>query len=225
MMSDTVTVAIGTTVYQDCPGVKRMLSSVYKQVDRVIFVDGRFPGFDSCCMPGISTDGLKEYLQEFDNIHLVEMANEPQVAKRNKYLEIAAEYKIDIVLVLDADEWIEERKEYGGWEDFRKRAADIIHSPHDGFDFIYNLYGIWEQYGAPDQLQHNPRIIFRPEQCEYYGHHNWLRNKSRGYRLWMEPPVSRGIVLRGDNTLRSEYREHQMDRYERFQQVCDEKYT
>jgi glycosyltransferase involved in cell wall biosynthesis len=225
-MLDNLVVSLGISIYQDFGSAHRLIPSVHKKVEHIIAVDGRYPGYGDDKLSGLSTDGTREYLQQFSNIHLIDMPNSPQVAKRSRYLEEAGKYKTDVLIVVDADEWIEEIEENGGWWDFRSKVVELFEeAERDGLGPVHNLYGIWERYGAPDQFQHNPRVILRPEECEYYFHHNFVRNKSKGYREWMEAPFSKGIILRGDNHLRTKEREQTMTDYEDLQSHCDERLT
>jgi glycosyltransferase involved in cell wall biosynthesis len=221
-MTRSLVVSLGLSIYQDLQSVRRLIPSVCKKVQHIIAIDGRYPGYDDASQSGLSTDGTREYLLQFSNIHLIDMPNSPQVAKRSRYLQEAAKYKTDVLIVVDADEWIEERFA-DGWRDFKQSALFLLQeSETDGLGPTHNLFGIWERYGDPDQYQHNPRVILRPEECEYYYHHNFVRNKTRGYREWMEPPFSRGIYLCGDNDLRTRAREQLMTDYEIFQAYCNE---
>ena len=224
MFVDNLIVSVGLSIYQDCQSVRRLIPSIHKQVDYIIVVDGRYPGFGYEGSSGLSTDGTREYLLQFPRIRLIDMPNSGQVAKRTRYLTEAGKYKTDVLIVLDADEWIEERNK-GGWSEFRRDVAEILDEENRGLGPVHNVFGIWERYGDPDQFQHNPRVILKPGQCEYYHHHNFIRNRSKRYREWMEPPISQGLVLRGNDDLRSKKREQRMTEYEYLQSECDEKFT
>ena len=124
-MTRSLVVSLGLSIYQDLQSVQRLIPSVLGKVEHIIAIDGRYPGYDDEPQSGLSTDGTREYLLRFSNIHLIDMPNSPQVAKRSRYLEESAKYKTDVLIVVDADEWIEERFR-NGWRDFQTICSILI---------------------------------------------------------------------------------------------------
>ncbi len=89
--------------YNDIPTIKRCVQSIYKQVDRIIAVDGRYRDFPSDNW--YSTDGTREYLHSLGKVELLFGAGLFEADKRNIYMDALNED--DTVLVLDGDEYIE----------------------------------------------------------------------------------------------------------------------
>ena len=95
-----ITVCIVT--YNDMPLIRKCIQSIYKQVDRIIAIDGRYMDFPD--IEWYSTDGTIEYLKSLNKIDLRFGAKLFEADKRNLYLDGLKNGQT--VLMLDADEEI-----------------------------------------------------------------------------------------------------------------------
>lgn len=174
--------AVGINVYQDTPGLKRCIDSLYEHVDLVVVVDGKYPDWGSPDDPILSNDGIATMLASYDvgkgrghskKISLQEMPNTPQHIKRSKYLQIAGQEHCSHLLVIDADEFVRSDSD---WKLFR---YELDNHPR----FEQGLQGNTQySHNIAYQAQPNNRItlarlIYKPGELEYRSH--WLLYRIR----------------------------------------------
>jgi len=114
--------AVGLSYFNNIREIPRLLGPVYKHVDLVIGVDGRYPLFK--WPSDTSTDGSTALLIEKYHA-VVEINKSPveQIDKRNQYMEIAEKAGMDFVIVLDTDEYL--HPEYQNWQEFYKQLEEL----------------------------------------------------------------------------------------------------
>lgn len=126
--------AVGVSYFNSVKELPRLLNPIYKHVDLIIGIDGRYPLFD--WKSNVSTDGSTELLLQKYNA-VVEVNRDPveQIDKRNQYLEIADKAGMDFLLVLDTDDYLSRKSQYQNWELFYQELADL---PQE--DNLANIY-------------------------------------------------------------------------------------
>lgn len=148
--------SVGTVTYQDARGLKRALDSVAPHVTEVLVIDGIFTDFDTGGKPKFSTDGTVELCAQYPNVvYLAYPAT--QVQKRQCYLDVC---KTPFLLLLDTDEWVT-----GDWETLYKNLETATTA---------NSWSVW------GDLNHT-RIIYKPNEMEYYQKHFLLKRKDREF--------------------------------------------
>ena len=98
-------VGIGCNFFDDPHGLKRLLDSggLHDFVHTVFLIDGRYaqrndtPEHDPALVDAI--------IKQYDKIHYLKMFDYKQIDKRNKYWQLAEEYDMDYMIVIDSDEY------------------------------------------------------------------------------------------------------------------------
>lgn len=163
--------ALGVAFFDDKLGLKRCLDSAYKGFDYMICVDGRYKWFPS--KHELSTDGSREVVRSYDNAVLVSAPNLMEVKKRQVMLDACGIYKVDVLCVLDSDEYFDESAD---WKLFNSDLQDVIIRQCEGRHNIFAIMGNPEG-SEPDRFTEYPRIWYRPENMEYYKRHYVFRRK------------------------------------------------
>lgn len=202
--------AVGINVYNDTPGLKRCIDSLYEYVDLIIVIDGKYPSWGTKDDPPLSNDGLRDMIAEYtgrkenpaSKIIRVDMPNKEQYEKRTKYLEIAGEYNCTHLLVIDADEYIQPG---ANWRQFRSRL-DL----DDRFEYALADGGLQYSHNinyqaTPDHHLSLARLIYKPGDL-YYRSHWHLFRKSDGklttYQDVGDIYVVHGITITTDDLTR-----------------------
>lgn len=106
-----LTVGVGIVFYNDRRSLKRCIESIYGDVDYILCVDGKYSYNDWNTEP-LSTDGSREYIREvsrnFDGqgLYLIDAPNLTEAKKRQVYVDLTYDYGIDVLLILDSDEYV-----------------------------------------------------------------------------------------------------------------------
>jgi hypothetical protein len=200
---DNIRLGAGIIFFNDYSSLKRCINSINEGVDIIFAIDGKFPTF-----PGdsqFSTDGSRELVNSYSKCLLVDCPKS-EFEKREKYLEYCALYTIDILLIIDSDEFV---LNCCDWETIRRDLKTAI---FDRDKCEYNVYAVMLQCLENSQdFAPYPRLWYDPLQMEYYaGRHYCFRNKDLNKNNIPNQPdfVSRvieGIVLGHDHSLRSKY--------------------
>lgn len=100
-----IKLALAVSYFNSVKELPRLLNPIRDNIDMVIAIDGKYPLFK--WPENKSTDGSTELLIEKYNA-VVYQFDKPveQIEKRNKYMEIADKAGMDLVLVLDADDYL-----------------------------------------------------------------------------------------------------------------------
>lgn len=136
-------------VWNDLMALRRTLPTWIQYVDRVVAVDGAYAGTDM----GLSTDGTREFLQEFPKIELIDAAGLTQCEKRTRYLQEgrAGEF----LFIVDADETV-----------FNAQMLEEIPVCDVGWVRVKNdLYA--REYGQPRLIRWRPGL-------SYQRRHHWM---------------------------------------------------
>jgi len=161
-------VAAGIIGFNDKEGLRRTINSVYKGVDLIIYIDGKFPTFPYSS--DLSDDGSRELiLNGFAEKSILVDCPEPEYNKRQKYLDLCEQYDIDVLLIIDTDEYIID--EFSDWSMFREECYQRMFIENKETQNIFNIkmlnrisvagghvLDLWVSY---------PRIWFRPSDMHY----------------------------------------------------------
>ena len=105
-----ITFGCAVVFYNDLASLRRCVDSVYGNVDYILALDGKYVYNDS--PEPLSTDGSREYIRdvakdfEGQGLFLIDAPNLRECEKRQIYCDISKDYGIDVLLILDSDEFI-----------------------------------------------------------------------------------------------------------------------
>jgi hypothetical protein len=202
--------AAGIIFFNDCSSLKRCFDSLVKGVDIIFAIDGKFPNFPADS--DLSTDGSRETAESYPKCKLIDLSRS-EFEKRAKYLEYCSIYQVDVLLIIDSDEFVLNNSD---WKMFRDNLNKIIVGRDKS---AQNIYAIKVQtVGKSHEFLAYPRIWYKPAEMEYYGgRHYYFRNKdplikNAPHQADHSLNVIKGIELGHDHYLRSEY--HMQSRFE-----------
>lgn len=109
-------VALGMSAFWTGNEVFRALDGVYKNVDVMIIIDGKYFGFE-WPYDFSQDEWLEEVGKRYPNAITMRYSAE-QMDKRQKYLDVAAEEGCDYVMVWDSDDYV--HPEFQDWDLFYK---------------------------------------------------------------------------------------------------------
>lgn len=186
--------SVAVSIFNSLDELKRMISSVQKHVKYIIVVDGKFRDFDY--QSDLSTDGSRELLQSFDNVMLIDAPNLREVEKRQVYLDKTKELDIDLLLVMDSDEYVECKD----WDLFEKYCR----FEYEVYNKQTNQFGILvENANQIGKFDPRPRIFAHPYDIKHMDNdHKNFTTKSN--RLLSMSSVIVGLRLRHNYDLRSQ---------------------
>jgi hypothetical protein len=219
-------IAIGCIFYNAKSELERLLKSIpNKTFDYFIAIDGifKYTKEQNPTLPNLSTDGSRQLLLS-DEIGLTRITNvlsyytdlpNLEYYKRNKYLEICEEMDIDVLIIVDSDEFFifpEGTKPEIAFNRFKQNLEQKIEKHGD-----HNVFGIHTLNIHDDKLNsYKPRIWYKPGEMRYiYGSHyhyaNVIREKESIDNFKLNgvcycqhcPDVIKGVVLAHDHSLRS----------------------
>jgi hypothetical protein len=202
-------VGLGCCVYSDPVGLNRLLDSTYLGVDRSIVVHTRYSHF-----PFEDPQSLahtKAVCSRYSNIELIALNPTNQIKARTTYLRAAKD--LDILIVLDSDEYIAADAEWDLFRDNLQKA--ILYSPGCR---VFDLYtdGPIGQSGA------RPRIFYKPSTIYYYSHHYWFVIKETGRLLKGASDSAhlvKGITILHDKSFRTQEHFDGMIKYANWQMI------
>jgi hypothetical protein len=165
-----IKLAAGIIFFNDYSSLQRCLDSIYHDIDIVFVIDGKFPTFPSTS--DLSTDGSRELVTSYPKCVLIDFPKS-EFEKRSKYLEISALYYVDVLLIIDSDEFV---LPDANWKLFRHNLKRVI---FDRDRCAYNVYAI-ELQGVDNRFLAYPRLWFKPSEMEYYcGRHFFFGIKTQ----------------------------------------------
>jgi len=181
----TLKLAAGIIFFNDCSSLKRCLDSLIYGVDMIFAIDGKFPNFPADSY--LSTDGSRELVKTYTQCMLIDYPR-TEFEKRSKYLEYCRTYSVDVLLIIDSDEFVLNDAD---WKMFRHNLRRLI---FDRDKSTHNVYAIKVQNVSKDnEFLAYPRIWYKPAEMEYYGdRHYYYRNKD---------PLVKNIPHQGDHSL------------------------
>lgn len=192
-------IGVGLSFYGDLESLKRGLPTYADKVDYIFAINGRYSFFDG---PDYADDGSEEYLKQFPKVILKRFVG-MEHDKRQQYVNLAAEYDCDYLLIIDSDEYVLPNAD---WDLFKKNC-DIITKAYPS----ENFFGVNFRYTPDDYKREEfspyPRLWARPGECSYYKTHCIFQGKNGGpLRSSAKAPRIEGIKLAmGDNLRSNEY--------------------
>jgi hypothetical protein len=162
--------AAGIIFYNDYFSLERCLASLVNGIGIIFAIDGKFPNFlgDS----NLSTDGSRDLVESYPRCMLIDFPRS-EFEKCSKYLEYCFTYSVDILLIIDSDEFVLNNAD---WNIFRRNHKRTI---FDRDKSKHNIYALKVQtVGKSHELLAYPRTWYKPAEMEYYGgQHYYFRNK------------------------------------------------
>jgi hypothetical protein len=192
--------------------IPRALDEVYEHVDVMILGDGKYPAFN--WPTDLSTDGWLEFAEEkYPNVISYKYSGE-QSAKRQRYLDIAANEGMEYVIVFDSDEFIDHnrnRPRYPNWDIFYDRLTRAAKAfPEENlFQMWAYLPSLsdWDRAGnamAENTYQPYVRIIKNPGEIKYstMNHHSLVKKDAEPHDWINSWIVVDGVRFSMDSKLR-----------------------
>lgn len=209
--------AVGTVVYQDAVGMKRLLDSCYQFVDYIFVIDGKYKDYDPDAIFPFSTDGLDDLVDRYHNVVFEMAENLTEWEKRTVYLDLCREYDITHLLIVDSDEYFHPDS---NWKQFRQDIKNLK-------DYIYNLKNYTNIMGMivpADQ----PRLWVNPCQLEYKNKHHYMCGLIGTDDILTANETLFSIKMIHDPKIRDEARTekhdayiHKLEDYERYIQLIE----
>ena len=182
-----VLIGVGFCYYQDIESIKRGIPTFIDNVDYVFAIDGRFSLRDG---PDYSNDGSTEFLEQYKNV-IIEKFVGMEHDKRQRYVELAKKYKIDVLIIIDSDEYVDS----ADWTLFRENISKILQSED-------NIHGV--NFFTDGNITQYPRIWIRPHQIRYWNAHCLFEVNGNVIRSPKNLKPVLGITLKMDDSKRSE---------------------
>ena len=183
MSSLNLKIGIGISFYQDFDSLYRMLQSLQSYpIDTIIAVDGKYAGHPAG--PLLSDNDVLNLLNSFQTrTFIFELGGRSQIEQRQIYFEKSKEYGLDVIIVMDSDEYIiHERTD---WRKFVEELEEHIRMNKDTYVQGYSIPLIINQkrYKEKDHTINSPRVFYRPWELQYVDNHWTIRNKKTGVAM------------------------------------------
>jgi len=197
----------GIVFFDDAKGLDRCLRSIASNVDLVITIDGKFKEFDEDY--DVSIDGSREVVESYPNTKYYCYPNITEIEKRNKYLEIAAKFGIDFLIVIDSDEYaVIDKEEMRRNLRFIKAGKELSEACNQFIPEVYGIKMFEEQYEKQNIIveRYNERLLYKPGYLRYSAIHSNLidiNNRNRNFTTSKYTGEIGGITLYNDDRLRS----------------------
>jgi hypothetical protein len=210
--------AVGISYFNNVKEIPRLLDPIYKNVDMIIAVDGRYPLFDY--PTNVSTDGSTELLIEKYNAVVISNT-EPieQIAKRNQYLDAAAACDMDFLLVLDTDDYL--RSDYTDWPRFYKELEALPENENLANMLFWMNPEHEDNWNNVKDNTWNPYVrIIRPKKVQYaVTHYNYVLRDNAEFFIYPDRTIE-GLRFDSDSIFRTE--EYKKKGYEWAKKQMDE---
>lgn len=218
-------IALGLNFYNAYDGLKRLCDSIpVGFIDYVIGIDGvyRYTKEKHPELSLVSNDGSQKILldqadkNKFCTI-LMEYPNVTEFEKRNKYLEICQDMNIDILIIVDSDEYFiypEGTDPTTAFTQFKINLQKTIYAYNFEHNNEHNVFGIRTLDIDNNYDAYRPRIWANPGQMRYiYGSHYHYANVERESEdienfknnricyVQCCPKVVKGIILAHDHNM------------------------
>lgn len=223
----TLKIGVGLSFYNDFESLRRMLQSLQSYpIDHLIAVDGRYKGHQG--KEALSNDETLDLFDTIQTPHIIYQApNYTQIAKRNMYFELSQDHDLDVLIVMDSDDFIVHDKT--NWPLFVEDLESRIHTneddPKKSQSYCIPVRGYHIQGDRnSDQVDSDTspvtnilRVFYKPHELEYYDNHYTIRNKhtklSQYYHsFWI---TVNHLMLAHDHALRTPEHNKQMSEYEK----------
>lgn len=219
----TLKIGIGLSFYQDFNSLHRMLDSIKRYpFDCLIAVDGRYKGY-----PGtreLSSADVRDLFASFQIPYmLIDAPNISQIEKRQIYFDESAKTPLDILIVMDSDEYIIHYRTK--WDAFVKELEEHIDANKNTWIQGYTIpFQINQKRYTPDYIINGARVFHRPWELQYVDNHFTIRNKRTGINMGYQTDTTllTQLMIGTDHKLRNEEYMKQHDAYEQWQQDNEE---
>lgn len=179
-----LTVGAAISFYNDRRSLIRCIDSIYGDLDYILCVDGKYC-YNEWNKEPLSTDGSREYIKDIANnfegqgLYLIDAPNLTEAKKRQVYVDLTKDYGIDVLLILDSDEYV-----YScDWMKFRRECYQKMIVKEK---MLWNIWNV-----AFREPMDRPRLWFRPWEIGIGPTH---------YSFWRkDDPKMREINLGGDS--------------------------
>ena len=212
-------IALGTIFYNTRDEIERQVDSVPEgSITHYFGIDGIFNynfGKDGNKV-GVSGDGSRQVIKTLEKkdveVVIDNCVNQTEFAKRNRYLELCEKYNIDVLIIIDSDEYFYyyDKDPLEQWDKFRVEMEKFIK-----LNKGHNTYSIKTILSDTYALMEYHRVWYKPGDLRYFrnSHYHWLNMKNGEYELHkdnkiMQTQQSMGTItslfLRHNHALRSE---------------------
>jgi hypothetical protein len=208
-----VSIAVATLTYDDAVGLDRLEKSIIDQVDYHIIIHTKFPEHPTRLHNSrdMGTELIIEYFKETEprpEIIYQSLDSFTEHDARNQYLKIAERLKIDALLILDSDEYINASRT--NWNQFYNDVSEQLDNPQ-------NVFGIIGYWGIDNE---KPRLWVRPYEMTYVsGSHKIFKNMHHDNFLdtegcmQMNPIKIKSLAFIQDSSYRTQQRKKDHDVY------------
>lgn len=221
----TLRLAIGLSFYNDFDSLRRMLTSLQAYpIDLIIAVDGKYKGHTGD--KEVSDLECRHLFRAFQTPYYLfhEATAKTQIQQRQLYFDKAEVMDIDVIIVMDSDEYIIHDKT--NWPLFIKELEEHIEMNKGTFVQGYSIPLVINQkpYKQKDYTINSPRLFHRPSELQYVDNHYTIRNKKTGVNMAYQTKETKleHLVIGTDHKLRTEEYMQQHDAYEEYQQTDEE---
>lgn len=218
-------IGIGLIFYNDFDSLRRFLQSLQSYpFDRLIAVDGRFKGHTG--KTPLSDKKTRDLFKGFQTPYvIIDAPDISQIEKRQIYLDKSEEYDLDVLIVLDSDEFI--RTDLTNWPLFIEELSNILKANRHTYIQGYTIpsYVNQKRYGSMDDYVINvSRVFYRPHTLKYVESHFEIRNKTTGVKMFYQSDttVLQHLIIGTDHKLRGKEYMKQHDDYETWQMENEE---
>lgn len=191
-------IGIGTLAFNSETEIDRMLDSTLG-IYPTFVIDKAFRNFGH----GHSTDRTTRICDLYSNVVVFQPEGKLTEAQcRNQYMIASLKWNLDVLIVLDTDEYLEFPL---GKEFFEQQLARVINQYPDQYAFRVT----YEDHNNGTSF--SPRIILNPAFTRYRDRHNQLYFADREV-ITNDKSIKlcAGIVIHEDKSLRTEEREKKM---------------
>jgi hypothetical protein len=215
----TLRIGIGLSFYEDFDSLRRMLMSCQSYpIDLIIAVDGPYKGYP---VPAKSTHSSQRVLDLFQSFQtpydIWDGCLKDQNEKRQTYFDKAKDSGLDIIIVMDTDEYF--IHEQTNWplfmEDLEQKIKDDAHTWKQAYCLPVYLKDKGTEQMKQGYYENLPRIFYRPWELRYVDDHYTIRNKKTGVMMTFEGnSVISNIAMGHDHNLRTKQYNANTKKYE-----------
>lgn len=202
-------IGIGLCFYQDLHSLTRCLYSLQPYpLDYLIAVDGRFKEYPT--EGEISDQTCIDLVKSFRHpVKYIAAPGLDEMEKRQKYFEECNRYGINVLIVLDSDEYIVPTAT--NWDLFHLDLLDKINN-NVSYRQGYHIPTIRRKLDKNEEnildvdgdVQNLPKLFYRPGCLEYVENQYTIRDKKTGLiQIYNGNAVCQHIMIGHDHSLRS----------------------
>lgn len=216
-------IGIGLSFYQDYSSLERMFNSLRPYpIDLIIAVDGKYREWPDPTAPGLSN--CKKFLNIFRPgilpFRYFGVEGLTQIEKRNLYFDYCNKENIDLLLVMDSDEFIVHDKT--DWHLFIKDVEQKIkNTPSQKQSYGITAQGFDIQGNSTKMdgsISYPLKLFYKPSTLEYYGNHYTIRNKhTKLLQSYNSSMICEHIMIGHDHALRDPDYLEQNHEYQQLQ--------